>query len=113
QERILVRLSTLRRGDTAACALPECDRAAGDLGGARRDGVDIGKSEPRHCGGRRNGLPPLPRNPAALSRPGDRDLYGLDALGGPARVVSGKYRSGRSVAIPQRAGGVTSSPAGP
>ena len=43
QERLLVRLAALDRGDAAAGALPERDRPAGDLGGARRHRVDAGE----------------------------------------------------------------------
>ena len=62
-----------------AGALSERHRTAGDLGGARRHGLDAGKSRTRHRRGRRDGLPPLPRNPASLSRSGHRPLYRLDA----------------------------------
>ena len=44
QERLLVRLAALDRGDAAARALPERDRPAGDLRGARRHGVGAGES---------------------------------------------------------------------
>ncbi len=107
EERLLVWLSTFRGGNAAARPLPERHRPSGDFGSARRNGVGIGKSRSRHCGGRRNGFPPLPRSPAALSRPGDRNLHRLDAADGPARAVSGKHRSGRPLAVPQRAGGVS------
>ena len=60
-------------------ALPERHRPAGDLGGAGRHGLGAGESERRHRRGRRDGFPPLPRNPDALSRPGDRLLHRLDA----------------------------------
>ena len=53
-------------------ALPERHRPAGDLGGARRHGLGAGEPEGRHRRGRRDGLPPLPRGAAALSRPGQR-----------------------------------------
>ena len=43
QERLLVRLAALGRGDAPARALPERHRPAGDLGGARRHGVGAGK----------------------------------------------------------------------
>ncbi len=79
QERLLVRLAALHRGDAAARALSERHRLAGDLGRARRHRLDAGESRPRHRRGRRDGFPALPRNPAALSRPGDRPLYRMDA----------------------------------
>ena len=46
----------------------------------------------RHRRGRRDGFPPLPRNPAALSRPGDRHLHRLDAAHRPPRPVPGEHR---------------------
>ena len=46
-------------------ALSERHRHAGLLGGAGRHGVGAGKSERRHRRSRRDGLPPLPRNPDA------------------------------------------------
>ena len=60
QERLLVRVAALDRGDAAAGALPERDRPAGDLGGARRHRVDAGEPRARHRGGGRDGLPPVP-----------------------------------------------------
>ena len=51
--------------------------------GARRHGLGAGKSEGRHRRGRRDGFPPLPRGADALSRPGDRHLYRLDAARRP------------------------------
>ena len=44
EERLLVRLAALDRGDARARALPERDRPAGDLGGARRHGLGAGES---------------------------------------------------------------------
>ena len=66
QERLLVRLTALDRGDAPARALPERHRPAGDLGGARRHRLDAGESGPRHHRGRRDGFPALPGGPAAL-----------------------------------------------
>ena len=63
QERLLVRLAALDRGDPRDRALPERHRHAGVVGGARRHGVGAGKSERRHRRSRRDGFPPLPRNP--------------------------------------------------
>ena len=63
------------RGDARARALPERHRPAGDLGGARRHGLGAGEPERRHRRGRRDGFPPLPRNPEALSRPGRSAYY--------------------------------------
>ena len=87
-----------------ARALPERDRPAGHLGGARRHGVGAGESERRHRRGRRDGLPPLPRSAAALSRPGDRRLHRLDAAHRTARPVPGGHRHERSLAVQERAG---------
>ena len=56
--------------------------------------------------GRRDGFPPLPRNPAAVSRPGEGFLYRLDAARRPARTVSGGHRHVGSVAVQERAGAV-------
>ena len=63
----------------AARALPERHRPPGDLGRARRHGLGAGEPERRHRRGRRDGFPPLPRSADALSRPGRRLLYRLDA----------------------------------
>ena len=81
QERLLVRLAALHRGDAPRGALPERHRPAGDLGRARRHGLGAGEPECRHRRSRRDGFPPLPRSADALSRPGERLLYRLD----PAR----------------------------
>ena len=75
-----------------ARALPERHRPAGDLRRARRHGLGAGESERRHRRGRRDGLPPLPRNADALSRPGDRRLHRLDAAHRPAGPVPGGHR---------------------
>ena len=88
QERLLVRLAALDRGDARARALPERHRPAGDLGGARRHGLGAGEPEGRHRRGRRDGLPPLPRGADALSRPGHRRLHRLDAARRPPRACS-------------------------
>src|SRR5205823_4898917 len=53
------------------------------------------------------GFPPLPRNPDAVSRPGEGFLYRLDAAVRPAGTIPGRHRHVRSLAIPQRAGAVT------
>ena len=87
-------------------ALPERDRHAGVIRRARRHGVGAGKSERRHRRGRRDGFPPLPRNPAAVSRPGERLLHRLDPADGPARPVPGGHRHQRSLAVPQYPGAV-------
>ncbi len=47
QERLLVRLPALDRGDARARALPERHRPAGDLRGARRHGLGAGESRTR------------------------------------------------------------------
>ena len=78
-QRLLVRLATLGRGDARARALPERDRHAGHFSGFGRHGLGARKSEGRNCRGGRTGLPPVPRGSNALSRPGRRRLYGLDA----------------------------------
>src|SRR5665213_2496985 len=104
QERLLVRIAALDRGDPAYRALPERHGYAGVVGGARRHGVGVGKSQRRHRRGRRDGLPPLPRNPDAVSRPGQRLLYRLDAADRPAGPVPGRHRYLRSLAIQERAG---------
>ena len=65
QERLLVRLPALDRGDAPARALSERDRPAGHLGSARRHHLDAGKSRPRHRRGRRDGFPSLPRRYSA------------------------------------------------
>ena len=70
EERLLVRLAALDRGDARPRALPERHRPAGDLGGARRHGLGAGEPGRRHRRGRRDGLPPLPRRAASLSRAG-------------------------------------------
>ena len=88
QERLLVRLAALDRGDAQARALPERDRPAGDVGRARRHGLGAGEPAGRHRRGRRDGFPPLPRGADALSRPGDRRLHRLDAARRPARASS-------------------------
>ena len=86
QERLLVRLAALDRGDPQARALSERNRAAGDLGRARRHRLDAGEPGLRHRRSRRDGFPPLPRNPAALSGAGDRSLHGLDPVEGRRRL---------------------------
>ena len=72
-----------------ARALPERHRPAGHLRGARRRRLDAGEPGPRPRRGRRDGLPPLPRDPDALSRAGDRPLHRLDAAHRPPRPVPG------------------------
>ena len=84
QERLLVRLAALDRGDAPHRALPERHRPAGDLRGARRHGLGAGEPAGRHRRGRRDRLPPLPRGADALSRPGRRRLHRLD----PARPTA-------------------------
>ena len=51
--------------------------------------------ERRHRRGRRDGFPPLPRNPAAVSRPGEGLLHRLDAADRPARACSRKTSTPR------------------
>ena len=60
EERLLVRLAALDRGDPRPRAVPERDRPPGDLGRARRHGLGAGEPGRRHRRGRRDGLPPLP-----------------------------------------------------
>ena len=60
----------------------------------------------RHRRGRRNGFSPLPRDPVALSRPGHRRLYRLDAAHGSPRPLPRGHRRERSLAVPQRAGAI-------
>ncbi len=48
--------------------------------------------ERRHRRGRRDGFPPLPRNPDAVSRPGEGLLHRLDAAHRPAGTVPGGHR---------------------
>ena len=55
----------------------------------------------RHRRGRRDGFPPLPRNPAAVSRPGEGLLHRLDAADRPARDCS---RRTSTPAIPGSSG---------
>src|SRR5262249_18854814 len=110
QERLLVRVAALDRGDAAARALPERDRPAGDLGRARRHRMDAGEPRSRHRRGRRNGFPSLPRSAAALSRSGDRLLHRLDAARRPQRAVSGDARHQRPLAVQQRPGELGRSP---
>ena len=83
EERLLVRLAALDRGGAQARALSERDRPAGDL--RRADRHHLGDREParRHRRDGRDGLPPLPRDPDALSGPGARRLHGLDAARTP------------------------------
>ena len=92
QERLLVRLAALHRGDAPHRALPERHGPAGDLGGAGRHRLGAREPEGRHRRGRRDGLPPLPRGADALSRPGGRRLHGLDARRGPRRPVPRGHR---------------------
>ncbi len=106
QERLLVRIAAFDRGNPRDCALPERHRHAGVVGGAGRDGVGAGESGRRHRRGRRDGFPPLPRNPAAVSRPGERLLHRLDPAHRPARTVPGGYRHVGSLAVSERAGAV-------
>ena len=87
-------------------ALPERHRPAGVLGRARRHGVGAGKSRSRHRRGRRDGFPPLPGNPDALSRPGERLLHRLDAAGRPTGPVPRGHRHLRSLAVQERPGAV-------
>ena len=82
------------------------DRVAGDFSGARRHRLDAGESRSRHRRSRRNGFPALPRDPAAVSRAGDRPLHRLDARRPPRRIVCGDRRSRRPLAVQQRAGAV-------
>src|SRR6195256_6202434 len=82
-------------------------RPPGDVGGARRHGMGAGKSRGRDRRGRRDGLPPLPRGADALSRPGRRPIYRLDAARWPAGLLPGRYRPQESLAVQERAGEVT------
>ncbi len=59
--------------------LPECHRHAGVVRRAGRHGVGVGKPGSRHRRSRRDGFPPLPGNPDAVSRPREGILYRLDA----------------------------------
>ena len=106
QKRLLVWLAALDRGDAADRALPERHRHAGVVRRARRHGVGAGKSDRRHRRGRRDGFPPLPRNPDAISRPGEGLLYRLDAADRSPRIVSGGHRHERSVAVQECSGAV-------
>src|SRR6185437_11255876 len=110
QERLLVRLAALHRGDEGDRAVPERDGHAGVVRRARRHGVGAGEPDRRHRRGRRDGFPPLPRNPDALSGPREGVLYRLDAALGSPRPVSGGYRYERSLAVQERAGALSSSP---
>ena len=92
QERLLVRLAALDRGDAPHRALPERDRPAGDLGGARRHGLGAREPEGRHRRGGRDRLPPLPRGAAALSRAGHGRLHRLDAARRPPGLLPGGHR---------------------
>ncbi len=53
----------------------------------------------RHRRGRRTRFPPLPRNPAPLSRAGHRRIYRLDAAEGSRRSVRRRSRYGKPVAV--------------
>ena len=57
-----------------------------------------------HRRGRRDGLQALPRSAAALSRPGEGLLHGLDAARGASRAVPGRHRRERSVAVQEYSG---------
>ncbi len=79
EERLLVRLAAVAGGNAPYRALPERDRHAGDLGGAGRHGLGAREPGSRHRRGRRDGLSPLPRSAASLSRTGEGLLHRLDA----------------------------------
>ena len=112
QERLLVRLATCPMEETRQHrALPERHRHAGDLGRARRHGVGAGKSRRRHRRGRRAGFPPLPRNPDAISRPGEGSLYRLDPAVRPAGPVPGRHRHLGSLAVSEHSGALETAPA--
>jgi homospermidine synthase len=92
EKRLLVRLLALDRGDAQAGALPERDRASGHVRGARRHRVDAGEPGSRPYRSRRDGFPPLPGNPDAVSRPGVRQIHRLDAAEGPSGSLPGRPR---------------------
>jgi homospermidine synthase len=71
-----------------ARALPERDRAAGDVGGARRHGLGAGEPGGRDRRGGRDRLQALPRSAEALSRAGHRRTYtDWTPLDGPPRLL--------------------------
>src|SRR6185437_6417520 len=71
-----------------------------------RHRLDAGEPGAWHRRGGRNGLPPLPCDPAAVSRSGDRPLHRLDAAEGPQPPVPRKGGQQRCLAVQQRAGGL-------
>ena len=75
--------------------VPERHRHAGVVRRAGRHGVGAGKSHRRHRRGRRDGFPPLPRNPDAVSRPGEGFLYRLDAADRSTRDCSRRISTRR------------------
>ena len=99
--------SALDRGDAQARALSERDRPAGHVGGARRHRLDAGEPGARPRRGRRDGLPPLPRDPAALSRPVFGDYTDWTPLHGRGELFPEDVDTQRSLAVQERAGAVS------
>ncbi len=101
--------STLSIEEARALA-SDHDGPPGDLRHPRRDGMGARKSFGRHRRGRGARFPPLPGDPDAVSGQGLGDLHPLDTAGRPARVLPGKLRRSRCLAVPQRARLLTRSP---
>ncbi len=104
QQRALVRLAAVDRGDARARAVPERHRAAGDERGDRRHGLGVAQPERRDRRDRRDGPRLLPRGAAALSRAGRGALHRLDADRHALAAVRRGDRRERSLAVSERPG---------